>query len=473
MKIRLIPFAAIAVMMASCSSEDVMEINPDPSGDALTFSIAVDRSRATETKLDNLGNFNVVAKGIHPHGGLYDNFLIGAENGGKTATRDGNSSIWKLADNVYWPTSMTSAVFWAYTFSQLSGETTTPIMPDGVSFGFDTDGATPRITGFSPVKADLTAHANAGYWNDGDAQTDMLVAFTQQNRSVSASYVDLNFEHALSQIEINAQSADKLDSDHRIVRIKGAWIVNTNDKAELSAGFELKEEDNDGEKIKVATASTGWENYSFKDNSKLSAFGSFYSTPLVLSNKQNSPKLLGSSLMIIPQTLTAWDKKAVSSNNGAYILLLCRVELQHDGVAHDGSANTDDVKIDANAKKHYHQQFPVNAENKFDESEYGFVCVPVGTTLAMGKKYVFTLNICGSKTGAGIYPPDIYDDFKSLVPVGHEFASGFGGDPVELKIVERAVKKAGDPVLDEPIQFSVKVSDWSADEDWTDGGVAL
>lgn len=472
MKIRLIPFAAIAVMMASCSSEDVMEINPDPSGDALTFSIAVDRSRATETKLDNLGNFNVVAKGIHPHGGLYDNFLIGAENGGKTATRDGNSSIWKLADNVYWPTSMTSAVFWAYTFSQLSGETTTPIMPDGVSFGFDTDGATPRITGFSPVKADLTAPANAGYWNDGDAQTDMLVAFTQQNRSVSASNVELNFEHALSQIEINAQSADKLDSDHRIVRIKGAWIVNTKDKAELSARFELKDEEVEGgEDKKVATAATRWENYSFKDDGDFSAFGSFYSTPLVLDKNQNSLNLLGSSLMIIPQTLTAWDKKAVSSNNGAYILLLCRVELQHDGVAHDGSANTDDVKIYNG--KHYHQQFPVNAENKFDESEYGFVCVPVGTTLAMGKKYVFTLDICGSKTGAGIYPPNMVEDFASLVPVNKEFTSGFGGDLVELKIVERAVKEVGDPVLDEPIQFSVKVSDWSEDKYWTDGGVAL
>ena len=87
MKIRLFPFAAVAVVMASCSNEDVMELNPDPAGDALSFSIAVSHSRATETKIDNLGNFCVVAKGIHPHGGVYDNYLIGGKDGGLLARK--------------------------------------------------------------------------------------------------------------------------------------------------------------------------------------------------------------------------------------------------------------------------------------------------------------------------------------------------------------------------------------------------
>ncbi len=103
-----------------------------------------------------------------------------------------------------------------------------------------------------------------------------------------------------------------------------------------------------------------------------------------------TPKaLLGSSLMIIPQTTTAWTKKA-DDKTGAYILLLCRVELEHPGTTHTGSDNIDDVGI--HGTNHYHQQFPVNEENKFDASEYGFVCVPLGTKWEMGKN-MYTLLI--------------------------------------------------------------------------------
>ena len=54
MKKRLIPLAVLAAAMASCSSDDVIEANPDPSGNALTFSIAVGHSRATPTDITNL-----------------------------------------------------------------------------------------------------------------------------------------------------------------------------------------------------------------------------------------------------------------------------------------------------------------------------------------------------------------------------------------------------------------------------------
>lgn len=498
MKIRLFPFAAVAVVMASCSNEDVMELNPDPAGDALSFSIAVSHSRATETKIDNLGNFCVVAKGIHPHGGVYDNYLIGGKDGGLLARKQSavdGKHIWALDQNIYWPTSTPSAVFWAYNCTQ--DATATEVLPSGAKFKFDeNDKNTAKITGFTPARADLTKASDDGYWNDGAVQTDLLVAFAHQERSVSSTNVALTFNHALTQIDIKAQSKGKSGNDHRIVRIKGAWFVRTNDKADLSAGFTFTPANDDTSTPAKAEVATKWENHGFINAESFSAYGSFYNEPLVLSKAGDEQKLLGAngSLMLLPQNLVAWNRSqendiATDDNNGAYILLLCRVELEHPGASHSSKpeGETDDVYVVGTGEtaKHYHQQFPVNANNKFEPAEYGFVCVPVGKipgadkdySLDMGKKYQFTLDICGATTGAGYYPPLLDETIlKKLIPTENKFVP-FGGDGtlVEVKTVtdRPAGKKIGDEVLDGPIQFEVKVSGWAEDDEWTNGQLPL
>lgn len=469
MKLTPISLVMMAALMAtSCANEELVDANPDVQGNAIQFRPLVGHSRAIETTVNNLGDFAVVAKGIHPHGGVYSNYLIGNANGGDRAIwKEG--SIWNLESNVYWPTSTPSAIFWAYTTSQRAGDNKTPILPEGVSFGFDENGTTPTISGFKPSKADISQASDNGYWNDGTNQSDLLVAFTQQDRSTDASNVSLNFEHALSQIDIQAASNRKLSSDNRIVRIKGAWIVNAKNKADLSAGFTFDED------TQKADAKTEW---GALNRDGFSAYGSFYTTPIILDNATETRKLLGTSLMIIPQTLTEWNKKAgEADNNGAYILLLCRVELKHKGDQHSGDdIVNDDVYIDTKNHMHYHQQFPVNAHDKFDAAEYGFVCVPVNSTWERGKKYQYTLDICGATTGAGIYPPDLADtNFSTLIPDGNKF--DFFGEEYTLKIVGRdekkTGKKVGDAVLSKPIQFSVDVKQWDANSGWTSGDINL
>ncbi len=216
MNLKLVPFAAMAAIMAtSCSKEEVMDINYDPDGKAITFTAGVGHSRAVETTVNNLGDFKVVAKGVHPHGGVYDSYLIGSSAGGDTARRELSSNTWLLNHNVYWPTSIDNALFWAYTFSQANGKDKSDILPTGVTFGFDATASKPTISNFTPAHADLTTTQSAGYWNDGDQQTDMLIAFTQQERSTNASNVALNFTHALCQVDIKAKSDGKLASDNR------------------------------------------------------------------------------------------------------------------------------------------------------------------------------------------------------------------------------------------------------------------
>lgn len=477
MKKEFIPFAAIALLMASCSSEDEIGVNPDPAGNALTFSIGVGHSRATETTLKNLGDFNVAAKGVHPHGGVFTNFLIGSETAAETASRDKaeTQAIWKLTRDVYWPTSMDDALFWAFTCSQANGDNKSAVLPSGTYDFSATDNV--QIKDFSPAKADLkgvptNGTDNGGIWSDGSTQSDFVAAFTHAERT--STTVALNFKHMLSQIAISANSESKSPSDHRIVRIKGAWFVNAKDKGTLQSGFEWKNNS--------ANEKTEWINLSNADGKKFTAFGSFYKTPKVLEDKSHPEDLLTSSLMLIPQNLKAWDGKALADDSDnkdqSYILLLCRVELKHKGTYHTGDAPDDNISIDDDiaiyGEDHYHQLFPVNDSKKFVEGEYGFVCVPVGMDFEMGKKYKFKLDICGAVSGAGIYPPEAEDiDFKTLLPDDKVFVTNWNTENVIMTVVDRKVKNVGDPVLDEPIKFSVDVSAWTSDGDgeWNEGTV--
>ncbi len=208
--------------------------------------------------------------------------------------------------------------------------------------------------------------------------------------------------------------------------------------------------------------------------------------------------------MLIPQSLTAWDPKNPSVTTGAYIMLLCRVELEHDGESHPGDSKNEDVAFTgsdaAGNGKHYHQLFPVNTE-KYDGSEYGFVCVPLptdwgneGTPVAaggstttdlkgMGKHYTYKLDICGKESGAGYYPPT--PDASKLIPTGATVTALVLQDdgkykeenvPLKPKTDVPSPKVVGSPVLDDPIKFTVTVSDWddlSKNSDWTDGNLKM
>ena len=84
----------------------------------------------------------------------------------------------------------------------------------------------------------------------------------------------------------------------------------------------------------------------------------------------------------------------------------------------------------------------------YDEKAYGYSCVPIEGNWEPGKKYVYTLEFCGKDSGGGQYPPEeLPDGLPDDVPPRPDD------------------KKPGDPVLDDPIKFSVTVSDWQSNED--------
>lgn len=479
---------AVASLATSCATDVETSVNTDPEGNAIRFAASVGRSaRATETKLDNLGDFAVVARGMHPDGVLYDQYIIGASGGGDIAKKvSGSTDTWKLDHDVYWPAALQRILFVGYTTLQSGESSDGGAVLSGANFRIDGD--VPEINSFEPKKADLSKGSNAGdgIWADGKDQKDLVVAFNAMDRG-SSTAVSLNFRHALTQVSIQAGMKGKELTDHRIVKVKGAWIVNAAQSGELSATITVDEEN----ATHPTTNTTSW------NSTGRETYGSYYNGVIQLT--KDDKDLLRESLMLIPQSLTAWDPKNPSVT-GAYIMLLCRVELEHDGESHPGDSKNEDVAFTgsdaAGNGKHYHQLFPVNTE-KYDGSEYGFVCVPLptdwgnegspeaagGSTTTdlkgMGKHYTYKLDICGKESGAGYYPPT--PDHSKLIPEGATVTALVRQDDgtykeenvrLKPKTDVPSPKVVGSPVLDDPIQFTVTVRDWddlSKNTEWTNG----
>lgn len=476
---------ACAMIVTSCATDVETDVNVDPAGNAISFAPSVGHStRATETTISNLGNFAVIARGMHPDGVLYDSYLIGShDTGGEIAkfnslASDGKSGIWQLDRKIYWPASMKRALFIGYTTLKRGSDNVSEssAVLGSATFGVDATDH-PFISNFSPLKKDLSetpeGTSENRIWADGENQKDLVVAFQQEDWSIQST-VSLNFRHALTQVSIKAMQKDKdVATDNRIVKVKGAWIVNAAKTGTLTATIKTNPD-------MTASNKTSWTTTDEKDDKE--TYGTYYDDIITL-NKDDEQSLLRQSLMLIPENLNKWD--CTEAGTGAYIMLLCRIELEHDGTTHQGS-NISDIAISGG--KHYHQLFPVNA-TKYDGSQYGFICVPISTDWGeevadqddckgAGKHYTYTLDICGAKSGAGLYPP--MQDTSKLIPenptvsalVLKEDKSGYETKTVTLNVVQTRPtgKGVGDKVLDDPIKFTVSVSDWKTEAgNWTDG----
>ena len=187
---RLIPLAVTAALcLASCSNDEVMERNPNPRGNAITFSAKVGRStRATETTLGNLGNFYVFAKSVHPDNTLYDAFLIGSDGNTPEMAERLQESVsgkwtneWTLNRDVYLPNGISNVVFWAFTDQQTpaTGKMGTDILSSG-TVGFNNNTG-PKIENYESAKADLT-DTEKTTWADGSVQRDLVSAFADAKK---------------------------------------------------------------------------------------------------------------------------------------------------------------------------------------------------------------------------------------------------------------------------------------------------
>lgn len=378
----LLPISAIlassAFMLTSCSDDEVQEINQ---GREIAFTTQI--SRATPTTASEFDAFKVWAHGVG-----FANMVINGDEAKKSLTE---ANIYNLTKNYYWPNDVEKITFWAY----------------GPTSGSNAITITESFTSTSQVLGPYTVTADETY--GGRNHKDLVVASTTATR-LDGTTVGLKFKHAFSQIEVKAVAGKGITNDNKIIKIAGAWIVNASSTGTMSFTTDNK--------ISWGSLSTP------------AKYGVTY-TGDNIPQLSNSPTCLigessttNTSLMLIPQTVDAVTFNG-AAHNGAYILLSCRIEVWHDGITHPD--NDDAILSEGN--KHYHQLFPVS--KTFERNQYGETCVPIKINWEAGKKYIYTLELCGSDSGAGVYPP---------------------GNP-----------NAGTPVLDDPIKFSVSVDEWTSD----------
>ena len=396
-KLTLKPWLAVcasAVILASCSADMAEEINR---GNEISFSTNV--SRATETTLNNLQEFKVYADAEG-----YPTLFIN----GETAKKQSGSDDYRFDKSYFWPSDVENMSFWAY------GPT-----------GDDEIEVTPSFTGTAQSFSAYTPEESKTI--GGTNHKDFVAAYTRISHSeASGMNIPLTFHHTLSQIIVKAKNAG---GTSHIVKVKGAWIVNAKNSGILSFNENVDKYPNHMQ----------WD----LTGAQAASYGVVLSDVVRLNNTEASLIDGTTSLMLVPQTT---DKITFDRNSGtqgtytqgAYILLLCRVEAEHDGATHPN--NNDPIKVDGD--KHYHQLFPFN-ENAFVPEQYGYTCVPININWEPGKKYIYTLEFCGQNSGAGVYPP---------VP-GEGFPDGVSDVPEK--------KKYGDAVLDNPITFTVQVAKWT------------
>ena len=404
----------MSLMLVSCSKDEMVANNP---GDEIVFNTRV--TRATETTTQTLTKIRVYADAAG-----YDEMFIK----GDVAEKKGDNGYFQFAKNYYWPNDVKTIRFWSYGPADFFTE-------EEMKTHVDITAGTQRFTDCTP---------KSGVDNPGKDHKDLVVAYTSANRNndVSGSNVNLAFHHAFTQVVVQAKNGSAAAGDDtKTVKIKGAWIVNVKPTGNL-----------------VFTEGAASNNYmSWTATGEKTYYGLSYTNDQVVTLSPDLQPLidaakLNSNLMLIPQDLDKWnlDTDTPNSNKGAYILLLCRIEIKHAGAQHP-EGDTSDDPVHSEGEYHYHQLFPVIPEGgEYNANAYGYTCVPIDTKWQPGKKYVYNLEFCGTQSGAGVYPPTLPGEFPS-------------GDDI---ITDRpGGKDIGDTVLDDPISFTVTL------EEWTDAGV--
>ena len=423
-RFKLFPTAiAAALAVASCTNEEAQVI--PPTGNQIQFTTRV--SRATETTLDVLKGSEEGFK-VYADVDDWDNLLI---NGDVAKWNDAQSAF--VLDKKYnWTSDMKNIRFWAFH----------PIT--NVSPAISANNI--QIRDFTPV---------ASLENPGKTQSDLIIAYNSvQFGAAPGNAVPLTFQHALSQISVNVNNAEVSTDGRKVVKIAGACIVNVKNRGSLI--FHANDDDataaadnrftiNDANgKYDIEWSLSGATNASyglaFNGDNLINLIPGIIQAAISNGNSETN-----SSLMLVPQKTAKYSFDNPSAA-GSYILLLCRVEIHHPGETHTGTREGAYKSVGSDGKGgHIHQLFPALQNNTYDETAYGYTCVPVDFDWKPGLRHIYTLNFLGANAGAGQYPPE---DHPEIPTTGIEVVP----TPDD--------KEPGDNVLDNPITFSVTVADW-------------
>lgn len=311
MKKKFFFMAAAAIALTSCSNEDVVEVN---NGNAIDFRAtmgAETNSRGVETNNGNLDKFLVTAvlQNDESANELYFHDVLFSKDAGATNFTSENT--------YYWPGNGKTVKFYAYSY--IGNLATLEDADNNVTIN-----ATNQKIAFTPATTTTT-------------QLDLVTA-TAEGSKVTVGAVALNFDHALSQIQVKALNGNP----NYKYEVTGVKIANVKPSG-------------------VYDFTTGWT---------ASGVATSYETTVdaVELGATAAPiTTTPTAAMLIPQQLTAWNitDDKTNANNGAYLAVKVKITMTGTGT----------------------------------EIFTGYACVAIGTKWEAGNCYVYTLDFT---KGAGV-----------------------------------------------------------------------
>ena len=371
MKLKLFLLATSAVALASCSSDAVVE--DQQAANAIQFGVTTgNASRAASYYCNNdkPAQFNVWAKVKQG-----DAFKTYFEN--ESFVKKTDAATWTIASGVerYWPNEEIS--FYAAKNDD----------KDGAEFAtVNWNSGAPTID--MTVKTEASIQEDLLYAYTVTSKTGSMVAGTK-NKAVA----NLNFRHALSQVVFKAQNKNK----NIYVEISEVQVANLNTKGTFTFPTEvtndnLQDHDQKGD-LSTKTGIGSWAGQSVP--AATTTTGVFTAVEALgdgvvvnLTNNEGTEKAnIVNSLIVLPQTLAAWDHAAAPSTTGAYFKVKCLIK--NVAAGNGTKATADDVTLYNN-----------------------YIYIPVNVAWEVGKKYIYTFVF--SEKGHGGYDEDGND---VLIPI--------------------------------------------------------
>lgn len=238
------------------------------------------------------------------------------------------------------------------------------------------------------------------------SQKDVVAAFNSGDKATyGTSGVPMNFKHILSQIEVKA----KCTNAKLRVKVKGVKLGAISSKGDFTFPQVVTNS-------AYTVLRSNWTNLS----TPKAYMAEDTSLPEVTLDGTAKSIMFGSdNFMMIPQQLTKYVQ--ASAPTGAYIAVLCRMDID------DGSSN-------------YTALYPSAVP-----TAYAFAAVGIDTEWQPGKKYVYTLEF---GDGGGVVPPN-------------QDNPNPGGGTVTPPVGPDFPHNPGDPILNNPIKFTVTVDNWA------------
>ena len=333
--------AAAAMLLASCSNDETVKIAEQ---NAISFRPVVGlNTKGLETTTNNLQTIKVTA------------YLGAAKQWENKAFEKGTSNFFESLQKYYWPANDDALTFTAFS---------------------DNWGITPTFTSNSDIKVtDVTVEDNVA------DQKDMVyvTGVTGKKSTHETTGVELNLEHALSQIQINAKNENSLYK----YQVKGIRIAKAGNKSTFDV-----------------------INGTWGNASDVKTYEITYEQPVTLDNNEKSIMGSAGNAMLIPQTVGKWNGQKIDADvDGAYISVLLNI--------------TTDAGALVYPKK---------------TGGFAWASVPVKFEWEKGKKYIYMLNFTN---GAGkVDPVDPGQDWDKDEPQKDpDKGKDILGEPIKFTVI--------------------------------------